>query len=289
MSNIGGKRKEQLQVTEYSKKVGLFEGKVVAINPDAEEYKEILNIELKEDAKALEYLGTSTDGNTTLRMDVWLEDAKSKDKFKTTFFLENKEKENRDGTKKQYINSIGTCSWSDDPNNLPSWFTSREYRVAFVGEEELYNFLRTWLGELDYRDAETTLSLDWKKLMKGNVKDVKDQVNGEWCTNIVALATVKTVIKDEETKEYQGVYNKAFLPAYSIKQFRLIDFSNPSIISGLKQKKSKDLKPHERFVLNVTGEYGCKDFYTLKDLKEYNADDNLVSSDAVISDDGSDF
>jgi len=289
MSNIGGKRKEQLQVTEYSKKVGLFEGKVVAINPDAEEYKEILNIELKEDAKALEYLGTSTDGNTTLRMDVWLEDAKSKDKFKTTFFLENKEKENRDGTKKQYINSIGTCSWSDDPNNLPSWFTSREYRVAFVGEEDLYNFLRTWLGELDYRDAETTLSLDWKKLMKGNVKDVKDQVNGEWCTNIVALATVKTVIKDEETKEYQGVYNKAFLPAYSIKQFRLIDFSNPSIISGLKQKKSKDLKPHERFVLNVTGEYGCKDFYTLKDLKEYNADDNLVSSDAVISDDGSDF
>jgi len=289
MSNIGGKRKEQLQVTEYSKKVGLFEGKVVAINPDAEEYKEILNIELKEDAKALEYLGTSTDGNTTLRVDVWLEDAKSKDKFKTTFFLENKEKENRDGTKKQYINSIGTCSWSDDPNNLPSWFTSREYRVAFVGEEELYNFLRTWLGELDYRDAETTLSLDWKKLMKGNVKDVKDQVNGEWCTNIVALATVKTVIKDEETKEYQGVYNKAFLPAYSIKQFRLIDFSNPSIISGLKQKKSKDLKPHERFVLNVTGEYGCRDFYTLKDLKEYNADDNLVSSDAVISDDGSDF
>jgi len=289
MSNIGGKRKEQLQVTEYSKKVGLFEGKVVAINPDAEEYKEILNIELKEDAKALEYLGTSTDGNTTLRVDVWLEDAKSKDKFKTTFFLENKEKENRDGTKKQYINSIGTCSWSDDPNNLPSWFTSREYRVAFVGEEELYNFLRTWLGELDYRDAETTLSLDWKKLMKGNVKDIKDQVNGEWCTNIVALATVKTVIKDEETKEYQGVYNKAFLPAYSIKQFRLIDFSNPSIISGLKQKKSKDLKPHERFVLNVTGEYGCRDFYTLKDLKEYNADDNLVSSDAVISDDGSDF
>ena len=289
MSNIGGKRKEQVQTPEFGKKVGLFEAKVIAINPDAEEYKELLNIELKEDSKALEYLGTSNDGNTTLRTDVWLEDAKSKDKFKVTFFLENKEKVNRDGTKKQYINSIGTCSWSDDPNNLPSWFTSREYRVAFVGEEELYNFLRTWLGNLDYRDAETTLSLDWKKLMKGNVKDLKDQIDGEWCTNVVALATVKTVIKDDETKEYQGVYNKAFLPAYSIKQFRLVDFSNPSIISGLRQKKSKDLKPHERFVLNVTGEYGCRDFYTLRDLKEYNSEDNLVASDAVISDDGDDF
>jgi hypothetical protein len=289
MSNIGGKRKEQTSLPEFSKKVGLFEAKVVAINPSAEEYKEILNIELKEDSKALEYLGTSTDGNTTLRTDVWLEDVKSKDKFKVTFFLENKEKVNKDGTKKQYINSIGTCSWSDDPNNLPTWFSSREYRVAFVGEEELYNFMRTWLGELDYRDAETTLSLDWKKLMKGNVKDIKDQVGGEWCTNVVALATIKTVIKDDETKEYQGVYNKAFLPAYSIKQFRLVDFSNSSIISGLRQKKSKDLKPHERFVLNVTGEYGCRDFYTLKDLKDYNADDNLVASDSVISDDGADF
>ena len=206
-----------------------------------------------------------------------------------SFFLENKEKVNRDGTKKQYINSIGTVSWVDDPNNLGDWFTSRDYRVAFVGEEDLYTFLRTWLGELDYRDAETTLSLDWKKLMKGNVKDIKDQINGEWCTNIVALATIKTVIKDDETKEYQGVYNRAFLPAYSIKQFRLIDFSSPTIISDLRKKKLRDLKPHERFVLNVTGEYGCRDFYTLKDLKEYNSKDNFVASDAAISTDGADY
>jgi hypothetical protein len=289
MSNIGGKKRESVQQQEYVKKVGLFEAKVLAINPDAEEYKDVLGMELKEDSKAVEYLGTSKDGNNTLRVDVWLEDVKSKDKFKTTFFLENKEKENKDGTKKQYINSIGSCSWADDINNLPTWFSARECRVAYVGEEELYNFLRTWLGALDYRDAETTLQLDWKKMMKGNVKDLKDQIDGEWCTNVVALATIRTVIKDEETKEYQGVYNKAFLPEYTLKQFRLTDYSNSSILSGLRGKKSKDLKPHERFVLNVTGEYGCKDFYIFKDLKEYNSDDNLVASDAVISDDGADF
>jgi len=286
--NIGGKKREQSQ-NDFTKKVGLFEAKVLAINPDTEEYKDLLGMELKEDSKAVEYLGSSKDGNTTLRVDVWLEDVKSKDKFKTTFFLENKEKENKDGTKKQYINSIGSCSWADDINNLPTWFSARECRVAYVGEEELYNFLRTWLGALDYRDAETTLQLEWKKMMKGNVKDLKDQIDGEWCTNVVALATIRTVIKDEETKEYQGVYNKAFLPEYTLKQFRLTDYSNSSILSGLRGKKSKDLKPHERFVLNVTGEYGCKDFYIFKDLKEYNSDDNLVASDAVISDDGADF
>jgi hypothetical protein len=289
MSNIGGKKKEQQQFDAPVRKVGLFEANVLAINPNAEECKDILGFEPKEDSKALEYLGTSQDGNTTLRVDVWLEEVKNKDKFKVTFFLEDKEKVNKDGTKKQYINSIGSCSWAADANDLPSWFASREYRVAFVGEEDLYNFLRTWLGNLDYRDAETTLSLDWKKMMKGNVKDLKDQIDGEWCTPVVALATVKTVIKDEETKEYQGVYNKAFLPAYSLKQFRVMDFSNSKTVDSLKLKKSKDLKPHERFVVNVTGEYGCRDFYILKDLKEYNSEDNLVASDRTIADDTPDF
>jgi hypothetical protein len=289
MSNIGGKKKEQVQQTEYVKKVGLFEATVVAINPDAEEYKEILGIEVKEDSKSVEYLGKSQDGNATLRVDVWLEEVKNKDKFKVTFFLEDKERENKDQTKKQYINNVGTCTWADDPNNLPEWFASRDYRVAFSGEEELYNFLRTWLGGLDYRDAETTLQLEWKKLMKNNLRDLKEQIGGEYCTNVVALATIKTVIKDDETKEYQGVYNRAFLPAYSIKQFRLVDFNNPNTLSAIRAKKSKDLKPYERFVLTVTGEYGCKDFFILKDLKEYNADDNLVASDKAISDDGADF
>lgn len=290
MSLIGGKKKEQQQQFDAPvRKVGLFEANVVAINPDIQEYKEVLGIELKEDSKATEYLGKSQDGNTTLRVDVWLENVKDEEKFKVTFFLEDKEKENKDRTKKQYINSIGSCSWADDANNLPDWFKSRESRVAFVGEEELYNFMRTWLGNLDYRDAETTLQLDWKKLMKGNVKDLKDQIDGEYCTNIVALATIKTVIKDDETKEYQGVYNKAFLPAYAIKQFRLVDFTKNDVVDGLRKKKSKDLKPHERFVLTVTGEYGCRDFYLLKDLKEYNSEDNLVASDKSISEDGLDF
>ena len=291
MSNIGGKKKEQSQgqQTEYAKKVGLFEASVIAINPTMEEYKDVLNMELKEDSKAIEYLGKSQDGNTTLRVDFWLEEVKNKDKFKVTFFLENKERTNKDETKKQYINNIGTCSWADDANNLPSWFAGREYRVAFTGEEDLYTFVKTWLGNLDYRDAETTLQLDWKTLMKGNLKDLKSQIGGEYCTTVVALATIKTVVKDDAAKEYQSVYNKGFLASYNLKQFRLVDYNSPSVLSNVRSKKSKDLKPHERFVLNVTGEYGCKDFYIFKDLKEYNSEDNLVASDAVISDDDASY
>ena len=286
---IKGDQREQKQLQEFAKKVGLFEAEVIAINPTTEEYKEVLEIELPADSKATEYLGKSRDGNTYLRVDVWLKDIKSGDKFKTTFFLEDKERENKDGSKKQYINNIGKCAWAVDPNNLAEWFAKRDYRVAYVGEEELYEFLRTWLSKLDYVKENTVLQADWKKLMKGNVSELKGQVDGAYCTNVVALATIVMKEKDGENKEYQGVYNKAFLPAYALKPFRLINYNDPSEQSKLRAKKLKDLKVHERFVVNVTGEYGCRDFYLLRDLKEYNPDDNLVASDEVLSDDGGDY
>lgn len=289
MSTIGGVKREALPTTDFPKYVGLFEGNVVAINPDAQEYKEILNMELKEDSKALEYLSENSDGNTTLRIDFWLEEIKTKNKFKVTFFLEDKQKKNKDATKTQYINNVGVCSWAEDPNDLPDWFVKREYRPAFVGEEELYTFLRTWLGNLDYRQDRTILEIEWKKLMRGNVKDLKAEINGEWCTNVVSLATIKSVVKDGETKEYQSVYTKGFLPEYSLKQFRLVDYSKNDVQSKLRTKKSSELKPHERFVVNVTGEYGCRDFFILKDLVEYDPSSNIVSSDKVLADDDADF
>ena len=289
MSTIGGKKRESNALPDFKKSVGLFEAKVIAVNPNMEEYKDILGIELKEDSKALEYLGKTDEDNIKLRIDSWLEEVKDNEKFKVTFFLEDKEKENKDGSKYQYINAVGVCSWASDPNDLPDWFAKRDYRVAYVGEEDLYNFMRTWLNNLDYRDAETILEIDWKKLMKGNVKDIKSQIDGEWCSTIGALATIKIVAKDGDTKEYQGVYNKLFLPPYSIKQFRLVDYSKTETLNKLRAKKTRDLKAHEKFAVNVTGEYGCKDYFTLKDLRDYNPDDNLVASDKTISEDDSDF
>jgi hypothetical protein len=291
MSNIGGEKRQSpvFDDKEFAKKVGLFEAKVIAVNPTTEEYADVLGRQLKEDSKATEYLGTSKDGNARLRLDFWLEEVKSKEKFKLTFFIENKEKENRDQTKKQYINNIGRCTWADSPNNLPTWFKERENRVSFVGEEDLYNFLRSWLSNIDFSSKKSTLQVEFNKLIKGNVKELKEQINGEWATNIVALATINTKETDDGVKEFQNIYNKAFLPPYSIKAFRLLDYNAAGTISGLRQKSSKDLKPHERFVLNVVGEYGCKDFFTFKELKEYSSEDNLVSSDKVIAEDDSDF
>ncbi len=282
-NKIGGKKREQV---DFGKKIGLFSAKVIAINPTREEYKTILGMELKEESKADEYLGESKENNTTLRVNVWLEEAKTKQKLPVVFFLENKVRENKDATKKQYINDIGMCSWADDPNNLKDWFTKRDYREAYVGEEDMYSFLRTWLGLLDYRDAATTLQIEWKRLMKGDVRDLKAQIGGEYCTNVGSLAIVKTITKEgeDEPKEYQGVYNRGFLPEYALKQFRLIDYNKPEEQARLRAKT--DLKPHERFVLQVSDvEHGCKDSYTFKDFQDYDPKQFLVASDSPMGTD----
>lgn len=290
---IEGKKRE---VKDFQKMVGIFESSIICINPTAEEFKEILNIDLKEDSKSAEYLGESKDGNTYLRLNFWLRNVKNQEIFQSpvSFFLEDKQRANKEDTKLQYINAVGACTWADDPNNLPEWFSVRDYRVANVGEEELYDFLKTWLGKLDYRDAETILQIEWKKLMKGNVKDLKDQIGGEYSCNVGVLATVVTREKENdegimEKREYQGIFNKAFLPPYAIKNFRLVDYSNPDVIAKIAAKKPKDQKAHEKFVLKIVGEYGCKDFYVLKDLIEYNPEMNIVASDKTISEAGSDY
>ena len=309
---IGGEKRESTNFIEVQKFVGLFEGRVVSVNPSAEEFAKLTNQpddwEPKEDSKMFEYLGESKDGNVYLRVDVWLEETKKRKetvvedgeevekdvnrKFKITFFLEDKQRENKDGTRLQYINSVGLCSWAEDENDIQDWFKKdREYRVAFAGEEQLYDFMRKWLSKLDYRNAETVLQLEWKKLMRGNVKELRDQINGEWSDNVICLATVEAKEKDDGTiAEYQKVYNRDFLYPYAMKYFRTVNYTDPEVLVRLKAKKPRELKPHEKFVLNVTDEeYGCKDYYILKDLTEYDASLNFAASEKTITDEHPDY
>lgn len=292
MSTIGGKKRENSG--EFVKRVGLFAGKVLAVNPTEKEFKDILGMELKEDSKAAEYL-SEREGNTVLRVDFWLENTKAnpdgtKDKpYKLSFFLEDKVRMNKDNTKTQYINNIGSCAWAADEDSLPSWFSKREFRKAFHGEEDLYEFLRGWLNKLDYRDEGTELTLDWKKLMKGDVKMLKAQVEDEWAGEIGCMATVIVKDVEGESKEYQGIFNRAFVPVYSMKHFRLVDYDNDNVRAALGTKDTKDLKVYERFVLKVIGEYGCKDFFSLKDIRDYDASENPVATNAPLTEGGADY
>lgn len=281
--SIKGKAREQ---KEFVKKTGFFEGEVIAINPDREKLEKILSTTLEKDP---EYLSKDDNGKTKVNIVAWIRDMKSGELRNIRFFLKDVEKENKDKTKKQYINDVGMTTWADDPKNLAEWFASRSYRVAHEGEEELYNFAVTWLNKLDTRDAETVLSFDWSKLMKGNVKEIADQVTGEYSGTICCLVTMRTVDKEGQPMEYEQVYNKEFLPGYAMKQIRLRKIDD-IFIEGAKATEKKKRSKLQKFVLNITDlQYGVKDHFTLGELTPYDPSKNITAGNAVISQDDTSY
>lgn len=274
--SISGEVKVSGNGNSFGKKVGVFEADVVRFNPDAEWYAEN-GMELKEGSRATEYLGVDKEGNNTLRISCWTREVESKQLFNLTFFLKDKEVVKLDGTKKQYINDQGTTTWATDEESLPSWFAAHQHRVAKDGEEELYNFLKTWLDDLDFK-KDAKLNLDWKKLMNGDLREISDQVGGKFCKTVILGAIIKTVDTDHGvTKEYQGVFNKAVTHGYNMKYFRTKDFSE-DYLNKLRKMTFKERKGYERFAVTLTDpQYGCKDFYSLKLLHDYNSKENPVS------------
>ena len=284
--------------TEFKKKVGVFEAKVVAINPDRETYQELTGFEVDEASKQFDYLGTDKDDPTidTVRINVLLEEMTTKQLFPVNFFLKNKVRMDKNGVKTQFINSVGLTTWAVSKEDIKPWFTKfdRTFREAFEGEEELYKFLRAWLSNINFFDKSADLSLDFKKLINGNMRELTEQINGSNAATVLCLATVRLVDKDGEEKEFQNVYNRDFLAGNRVKNFRLSRYDDAKIEAvKLKKKeneehnlevkesgegKAKYLKDYEEFALSVSdSEHGVKDFYTLEPLKDYEPSENPVA------------
>lgn len=310
MSTIKGQVREPLE--ERVKKVGLAVVNVVTINPTNKELEEYFSFSTKENQEDIEYTGVDKEGNSYTRVDFWVKSKVNHIKetviendgekietiktdggyiFKIAFFLTDKIRKNKEETKTQFIDNIGNCSWAESEETLPSWFLKRPYREAYIGEEQFYNFLRVWLGGLDFRKEETELQLSWKEVLKGDFSALKEQIDGVFSTNFIAAATIVTKSKEnedgtEEIVEYQNIYNKQFLPEYCMKYFKNTNYDDPMLIESIKSKLLKDLKLHEKFVANITGEYGCNDYYVLSPLRDYDPSENMMSTDKAMIEGG---
>ncbi len=280
---IGGSKRQKGNSEESTKRCGIFIGNIVKINPDNEWFSKN-NMELKEGSKTTEYLGTSKEGNRTVRLDFWMEEEKTKQLFKVGYYLEDCIATTQDGSKTYYINNQGSSSCVDDENNLQEWFKRYDYRTGKKGEKELYNFMRVWLSDLDLKEAGATLELDTNKLFSGNFRALEEQVNGEYSTPVVMGMTIKTVQKDGEVKEYMEVYNKAVTYESNMKYFVNKTYSE-TYLDNLRERESKKekFKGHEIFIKDLAGNYGTKHFFSLKPLHEYDPSENIIGKHENVS------
>ena len=286
---VKGKQKEQSN--DFVKKlyVGLTTVKVVAVNPSREEVNKLVGKEDSPEDKEIVYLGEDQEGNARIRLSFWLRDTKSHELFIHSFNLTDKERRNKLNNKVQLINSTCGTTWVPvdengkvDESAIPEWFvnfTDREnqnlgpkkWRKALSGEEELGTLLRSWLGKLNFMDAETEVLVDTKKLFKQNYKELRELISldeneeftGEgYDTPFVALFGVRTDTEDS-TKKYQQVWGKGFLAESFMKYINNGGENGPKFSSEYTKKVWKKFKDE------VVGEYGFDGFTELVPLREY--------------------
>lgn len=299
--------------------VGWAESKVVAVNPTQEEFEK-MGMDVEEEP----VYQKEKDGETLTWVDFWMEELKTGLKYKRTFFVQdvpakttNKEEKPNFVEKTQYVNQIGDSFWAANKKDLSESFTKfrkkkgksgdeyetygdKTIRIAKKGEGDLMNFIKMWMGGCNFRDVNTNILLDMKKIFNGNFKEIKEQVGGEFTviekngreypSTIADVLEVKTVVAEDGAKEYQSVWRRP-VAGWLMKSIRNTKFTRENIQKWKKEAKGKDnpegvrwLKDYERVAVEIsTGEHKSKNFYSLEPMHEYNSEDNFVSSGEAVT------
>ena len=255
---------------------------VLAVNPNKAELEKIYNTQLD---NAPEYVGEVEVGEDkhkvpNVRLDFIVKTDAEKCKgiefiTKVAFFLRKEYRYNRDQTKVQIIDKYGRTAWVtiDQAKNheIPVYKNGpanidKDYRPAYVGEEELTNFIKaylnipnvmkyvnnTWVMVDKPEDCEARLEhID--EYFKGNFKELKDVIALQPNNKVKVLFGVRTT---DDNKQYQAVYTQMFL------KNNITDYS----------KLDKDLQERK-----AAGAYPTTEF-TVGDLKEYDVESTDFSN-----------
>lgn len=160
------------------------------------------------------------------------------------------------------------------------------------------NFVKNWLLGIDYRNTETDLLLDMKKVFQGNFKELQSLLKMDVGSVVVNYA-IKSVEKDGELKDYQTISNKFFMQGANMRLLRNYGLT-PEKLDIIKEKYAseslkKSLIPVEKFFAEISdAENGISKgnvFYVPFEATEYDPNMNYVTTtdSVVVNDSNSDY
>lgn len=230
-----GKSTASTEAAEIKRYIGVGSAFVLAVNPTKSELEKIYNTTLEND---IEYVGTTeVNGQEVpqVRIDFIVKtDAEKNDGIelvtKLVLFVSKAYRFNKDQTKVQVIDKYGRTAWvtkeqmanheipvySNGPANL-----DKDYRPAYIGEENLTNFIKTYLNIPDVmryingswvlvdnpQDSECRLD-NIDSYFKGDFKELTEAIALQPTNKVKLMFGVRST---DEGKQYQAVYNQMFL------------------------------------------------------------------------------
>lgn len=230
---------ESQEAREFKRYIGVAPVFIKAVNPNKKEHEALFNTTLEE---APNYVGSvEVDGNdvANVRIQVVFQPDVEKIGFEMplvtmALFLQNRPRVGANSGKTQVIDKYGRTAWvtpeelaahaipvySNGPADI-----DKDYRPAYVGEEELMEFVKaylcipsinTWDANLKKMVPNTKVkpeececrfdNLD--KIFKGDFSEIKDALGFQPTNKVKVMLGVRT---SDDGKLYQAVYTRKFL------------------------------------------------------------------------------
>ena len=221
--------------------IGVASVSILGVNPNKEQLGNFYNTTIDNEPN---YLGeVDVDGKKvkSARLDFIVKTAEGKYKDnsgedislvnRVTFFLRNEYRFNRDKTKVQVIDKYGRTAWvtveEAKAHAIPNYSNGparldKDYRPAYVGEEELTEFIRTYLnipsvekwsnrqivGLIDNPDDALARLEHVQEYFSGKFQEISDIVTFQPENKLKVLFGIKTTT---DNKKYQDVFTRMFL------------------------------------------------------------------------------
>ena len=232
---------ESKEAQEYKRYIGVTPVSVKAVNPSKKEYEDLFGTSLEE---APVYTGTKEDneGNSykTARVQLILQPDTEKIGFEMplvtmAMFLQNKPRVGAASGKTQVIDKYGRTAWASPEelatHAIPMYKNGpadldKDYRPAYVGEEELMAFVKAflWIPNVTTWDANLRKMVpntkvkpeececrfdNLDKVFEGDFSEIESALSFQPTNKVKVLLGVRT--DPESGRLFQTVYTKRFL------------------------------------------------------------------------------
>ena len=231
------------EAQEFKRFIGVCPVFVKAVNPNKAEHEKLFNTTLEE-APVYVQDKEDNDGNSykNVRISVVLQPDTEKIGFDMPLvtmplFITNQKQHGANSGKYQVVDKYGRFAWATEAEisakEIPTYSNgkkadiSNDYRIAYVGEEDLTNFIRVFLcipsitkwdnnekcmvPNTDVKPEECECRLDietFEKFFKGDFSEIKDILGFQPTNKIKVCLGVRT---DANGKLFQSVYTKKFI------------------------------------------------------------------------------
>ena len=231
------------EAQEFKRYIGVCPVFVKAVNPNKAEHEKLFNTTLEE---APVYVQDKEDNNgnsyKNVRISLVLQPDVEKIGFEMPLvtmplFITNQKQHGANSGKYQVVDKYGRFAWATEAEisakEIPTYSNgkkadiSNDYRIAYVGEEDLTNFIRVFLcipsitkwdnnekcmvPNTDVKPEECECRLDietFEKFFKGDFSEIKDILGFQPTNKVKVCLGVRT---DANGKLFQSVYTKKFI------------------------------------------------------------------------------